>query len=118
VDNVDRYKDRIPNYPLVKIAQLIVDEVYFSAQKLFREGKLTDENYFKLRGYYVYVNMDDHKIYNCSKNQFDLAVRKFLNINPSYLREQMLIGDTDGRKLSRQEALKAVMKKFSEYFGG
>jgi len=47
-----------------------------------------------------------------------LAVRKFLNLNPSVLREQMMIGDDSGRKFGKEEALRILMKKFSEYFGG
>lgn len=122
IDNVERIKERIPNYPMMRIAQIIVDDVYFSAQKLYKENKLTIKQYLPLRGYYVYVNFDDHKIYRgkqpVSKKQFDMAVEKFLRENPRYISRKMQMGDEKGKKLTRQEAIKQLINELSEFYGG
>jgi nucleoside-triphosphatase THEP1 len=69
-DPIDRYSDRIPTYDIMKIAQLLVDDMYFNVDKRF----------------YCYVDMHNHKI----SGKFDLerfkkAVRQYLLINKSEL---------------------------------
>lgn len=76
MDDIDRYKGRIPNYELFKIAQLLVNEIYF------RGGK--NERFF------CYVLNQTNKICGgFSRKDFIIACRKYLEIHPMKVKHLM-----------------------------
>lgn len=90
-DNVDRYRDRIPNFELVKIATLIIEEQYLKAG---------NERYF------LYINTRKRKIIGCSKNTFIRAVKKYLDINSKLIKNLLSYRDENGKQIyTRQSAI-------------
>jgi hypothetical protein len=79
VDDITRYKDRIPNYFLVKIASLIVDEQYDLANSAFTQGTISKDEYKKRRSFFVFVDMRRLKIRGCSREAFIRACKKFID---------------------------------------
>jgi len=68
IDDIDRYKNRIPNYELFKVAQCLVEYKYL---------KLGDKRF------YVYVACDDNYITgNFTRRDFNIACREYLDRNP------------------------------------
>ncbi|MFY0689128.1 MAG: hypothetical protein JXQ90_18305 [Cyclobacteriaceae bacterium] len=79
VDEAKAYKDRIPNYPLVRIAQFIVNEQYDRAYDAHKSGQI-DQKEFKVRSsFFVYVNLRKSKVKGCSKAAFVRAAKKFID---------------------------------------
>ncbi len=79
VDDVTRYRDRIPKYQMVRIAQLIVDEQYDLCSKVFAEGELTKYDYKVHKSFFVYVNMRQQKITGCTRAAFIRACKRFID---------------------------------------
>lgn len=79
VDDVSRYKNRIPNYFLVRIATFIVDEQYELAADAYSSGQLAEIQFKRQKSYFVYVNMRKLKIRGCSKAAFIRACWKFIH---------------------------------------
>lgn len=76
MDDIDRYRARIPNYELFKIAQLLVNEIYFRGGENER--------------FYCYVLNQTNKICGkFSKKDFIIACRKYFEIHPQKLRTIM-----------------------------
>ena len=57
VDDVTRYRERIPKYQMVRIGQLIVDEQYELCSNAFAMGKITELEYKIQKSFFVYINM-------------------------------------------------------------
>lgn len=125
-DDVEVAKDRVNNFPLVKIAQFIVDDVYFAAMRLWEKQQkephkniISMKNFMKLRGYFVYVNFDNNKIYGCSEKQYRKGMDKFFRQYPKYIKDRMQLGDDrTGEKLSRDAAKAILFKEYGYYYGG
>lgn len=81
LDNIDRYRNRIPNYELMKLAQLIVDEQY----------NLGNHRYF------VYVRNLDNKIIGTTTDWFRVACEKYLILNPKILKNIKAERDDKGK---------------------
>ncbi len=79
VDDVTRYKERIPKYHLVRIAQLIVDEQYELATTAFTSGLIEEKEYERRKSFFVFVNMREQKIRGCSRAAFIRAARKYID---------------------------------------
>ena len=79
VDDATRYKDRIPKYKMVRIAQLIVDEQYDLAYQALSSGKINPETYKKQKSFFVYVNMRDQKIIGCTRAAFIRASKRYID---------------------------------------
>ena len=74
LDDIDRYKARIPFYELLKIAQLMVNEKYFNG----------DERFF------CYVMCQQNKIKGAfSKKDFIVACRMYLELHPAKVKSIM-----------------------------
>jgi len=72
-DDIDRYMNRITDYEMVKIAQLIVNK-----QRLM--GNLR---------YFVFIDLIERKIKGCSVDQYKEGLREYLSAyKPSYLLSQ------------------------------
>lgn len=79
VDDITRYRDRIPKYQLVRIAQLIIDEQYDLVTAAFAQGKITEQEYKKHKSFFVYLNMREQKIRGCSRAAFIRAAKKYID---------------------------------------
>jgi len=79
VDDITRYRDRIPKYHLVRIAQLIVDEQYELATIAFSKGTINEDTYKRQKSFFVYVNMRNQKIRGCSREAFIRACKKYID---------------------------------------
>lgn len=79
VDDVTRYRDRIPKYHLVRIAQHIVDGQYDLAVKAYENKEIDKQGYLARKSFFVYVNMPEQKIIGCSKEAFIWAAKKYID---------------------------------------
>ncbi|MEQ8624385.1 MAG: hypothetical protein RJQ00_06010 [Vicingaceae bacterium] len=79
VDDISRYRNRIPNYPLVRIATFIVEEQYNLANEAFERNEI-DEKQFQIRkSFFVYLDMRRLKIKGCSKAAFVRATKRYID---------------------------------------
>lgn len=75
VDDVTRYRNRIPNYFLVRIATLIVEEQYLI-------GNIR---------YFVYVNMRKLQLRGCSAQAYIRACKKYLDTEENGMIRRMML---------------------------
>lgn len=100
VDDVTRYRERIPKYEMVRIAQLIVDEQYELASAAFARGDLSEHEYKVQKSFFVYVNMREQRIKGCSRSAFIRACKKYIDQEESKkVRMLMSEEDFDGNKI-------------------
>lgn len=119
LDPVENYADRITNFPLVKIAQIVVDKKYYEAVRLFKDERAISEKEFKKRrSFNVFINMLEGKIIGCTIEDFREAAIEFIKTNPKFISRQMLIGDSKGKKLSREGAIHELLKKYMVFHDG
>jgi len=96
-ENLDVFKERIPNYEICKLAEIIV-------QTQHRKGNIR---------YYVWCGIQDEKLIPCSdvgfNEIFEDACVQYLSINKRDLRDYMDLTDREGTKKfsGRPEALNA-----------
>lgn len=79
VDDITRYRERIPKYPLVRIAQLVVDERYEEASRMYRQKKISYEQFRAKKSYCVYVNMREQKMHGVDRVTFIRAAKKYID---------------------------------------
>lgn len=79
VDDVTRYRDRIPKYKMVRIAQLIVDANYELAATAYGKGQLTDQEYKIRKSFCIYVNMREQLIVGCDRKSYIKAVKRYID---------------------------------------
>jgi regulation of enolase protein 1 (concanavalin A-like superfamily) len=79
VDDITRYRERIPKYQLVRMAQFIVDEQYELAHTANAAGKINEAEFKKRKSFFVYVDMRRQKVLGCSKDSFIRAAKKFID---------------------------------------
>ena len=94
VDDVTRYRERIPKYQMVRIGQLIVDEQYELCSNAFAEGKITEQEYKIQKSFFVYVNMREQRVKGCSRAAFIRACKKFIDQEESR-KVKMLLNEED-----------------------
>jgi hypothetical protein len=94
VDDVTRYRDRIPKYEMVRIAQLIVDEQYELASAAFARGDLSEHEYKVQKSFFVYVNMREQRIMGCGRAAFIRACKKYIDQEESK-KVRMLLSEED-----------------------
>ncbi|WP_010182455.1 zonular occludens toxin domain-containing protein [Aquimarina agarilytica] len=94
VDDVTRYRERIPKYEMVRIAQLIVDEQYELCSNAFAKGEITEQEYKIQKSFFVYVNMREQRIMGCSRSAFIRASKKFIDQEEGR-KVKMLLNETD-----------------------
>lgn len=116
VDDVTRYRERIPKYNLVRIAQLIIDEQYEAATRAFTNGQIQEFDYRIHKSFFVYVNMREQKIRGCSRASFIRAARKYIDQEESKKLRLML----NERKFGTNEPVyrdrnEAMIKLISDY---
>lgn len=114
LDDIDLIKSDISNYPLMKIAQIIVGNRYFKAVEDFKElGIISEQEFRKRRSFFVYIDMMEHKIIGCNPEEFQKAVMEFIRINPKLINRRMKVGDELGRSLNRQGAMQSLYKDYA-----
>ena len=94
VDDITRYRERIPKYKLVRIAQLIVDEQYELVSNALTQRKISEQEAKIHKSFFVYVNMREQKIKGCSKEAFIRACKKFIDQEESK-KVRMLMAERD-----------------------
>lgn len=101
LDDIDRYKARIPNYELFKVAQLLVNEKYMTGD---------------IRFFCYVLNQGNKLIGNFSKEDFILACRHYLELHGSKLKSvQQKYGngkDYDSRTKAMKECIIELYKKY------
>ena len=115
VDDVTRYRERIPKYRLVRIAQLIVDEQYDLASDKYEQGEISKDEYKKQKSFFVYVNMPEQKLKGCSRSAFIRACKKYIDREEGGLIKMMLLErDFKDRPIYKNRN-EAVIKLISDY---
>ena len=117
VDNVNRYKNRIPNYALIRIAQLIVNEQYDEANRALSMGLITKKESIIYKSFCVYINTRSLKIMGCSKAAFIRAAIKYITQEEGAQIRVMMNEWTFGKKskLKYKDRKQAVMALLSRY---
>lgn len=97
-DNVMAIQNKVPNLALFKIAQLLVNEKYFSGDKRF----------------YVYIHNFANKIQGAfTQEEFENACRKYLSSNKKDVKEYQNMNDC-----SYEEAIDGKIEEYiQEYYG-
>ncbi len=102
VDDVTRYRNRIPNYFLVRIATIIVEEQYLIGNIRF----------------FVYVNMRKLKLRGCSVQAYIRACKKYLDTEENgMVRRMMMERDFQGRLIykTRNEVVVKLIGELLRY---
>jgi hypothetical protein len=102
VDNVFRYRNRIPNYFLVRIASLIVEEQYLIGNIHF----------------FVYINMRKLLITGCSDKAYIRACKKYIDTEEnSMIKRMMLERDFNGKLLciNRNQVIVKLITELLRY---
>ena len=102
VDDVTRYRNRIPNYFLVRIATMIVEEQYLIGNTFF----------------FVYVNMRKLKLRGCSIEAYIRACKKYIDTEENgMVRRMMLERDFHGRLIykNRNEVVVKLIGELLRY---
>ncbi len=117
LDDVDRIEESLPNYPLMKIAQILVDRRYYEAVRQYKElNSISDDEFKKRRSFFVYIDMLEHKIIGGTPDEFKSAVMEFIRQNPRLISKKMKIGDATGRALPKEEAMKMLFKDYAHFY--
>ena len=117
LDDVDRISDALPNYPLMKIAQIIVDRRYYEAVRQFKElCSISEDEFKKRRSFFVYIDMLEHKIIGGTMDEFKSAVMEFIRMNPRLITKRMKVGDATGRALNKDEAMKSLFYDYAHFY--
>lgn len=101
MDDIDRYKARIPNYELFKVAQLMVNEKYFSGEERFFCYVMNQIN--KIRGSF-------------SKRDFIVACRMYLELHPAKVKSvQQKYGK--GYEAKVRATKECIFDLYKKYYG-
>lgn len=101
LDDIDRYKARIPNYELLKITQLMVNEKYYTGNERF----------------FVYSDTQNNKILGkYSKKDFIVACRQYLEIHPRAVKTLMQKYGKDWQAKVRATK-ECIFELYKKYFG-
>ncbi|HEY9084052.1 MAG TPA: zonular occludens toxin domain-containing protein [Vicingaceae bacterium] len=90
VDDISRYRERIPNYFLVRIATFIVDEQYDLANAAYVDGDISKDEFKKRKSFCVYVDMRRLRIRGVSRAAFIRAAKKYIDTHESRKVKMML----------------------------
>lgn len=115
VDDISRYKNRIPNYFIVRIASFIVNEQYNNATEALHRGEISADEYKYYRSFFVYVDMRKLRIRGCTKGAFIRACKKYIDTEESRTIKNML-QERDGKDkplyATRQDAVLHLIAKY------
>lgn len=115
VDDISRYRNRIPNYPLVRIATFIVEEQYNLANDSFEKGIINEMEFLRLKSFFVYLDMRRLKIKGCSKSAFIRAVKRYIdqeeNKKIKLLLQETTLDDQPKYKNRKQAVFQLINQK-------
>lgn len=94
VDDIYRYRGRIPNYSLVRIATFIIEEQYDLANKAFEQGQINELEFLIRKSYFLYVDMRRLKLHGCSRKAFIRAAKRYVDQEEGR-KIKMLLQETD-----------------------
>lgn len=114
-DDVTRYRDRIPKYKLVRMAQLIVDEQYELAANAFENGQINADEYKIRKSFFVYVNMPEQKIKGCSREAFIRAAKRYIDQEENKTIKMMMLERDHKDMLVYGSRNEVVVKLISDY---
>nr|WP_034229353.1 hypothetical protein [Aquimarina pacifica] len=115
VDDVTRYRDRIPKYQMVRIAQLIVDEQYDLCSRAFALGEISEKEYKIRKSYFVYVNMRQRKIMGCTRAAFIRGCKRYIDQEEGK-KIRMLLQERDFKgNHTYKDRNAAIVKMICEY---
>ena len=120
VDDVSRYRERITNYPLIRIAQLMLDENYQQAVRRFRQGKLSELEFKKRKSFCLFVNMREQRIEGADRRAFIRAAKRYFEQEGQrQLRQLQQETQPDGtpRFASRKAALVHLIEDSLDWVG-
>lgn len=118
VDDISRYRERIPNYFLVRIATLIVEEQYDLANMRFRSGLISEEEYNRQKSFFVYVDMRKLRIRGCSRAAFMRACKRYLDTEGNgQVKRLMMERDNNDEVIykTRNEAIVKLIGRYMRY---
>lgn len=98
VDDVSRYRNRIPNYFLVRIASLIVEEQYLAGNIRF----------------FVYINMRKLQIRGCTENAFIRCCKKYIDTEENHVIKRMMQEKNFNGEVLYKTRNEAVVKLINE----
>jgi hypothetical protein len=119
--DIDREREKITNYPLVKIADNIVSEQFEMAELYFENKKITEDNYKKYRSFSVNINFKTNRITGCSKAAFDRAVLKYIKITgrEKEVKEYCIHNDISFSKPeNKKAAYDYLIRSYNIFYGG
>lgn len=121
VDEVSRYRERIPKYFLVRIANMIVDEQYDLVSNAFLNGRIEEEEFKRRKSFFLYVNMRQQKIRGCSKGAFIRACKRFIDREEGtkirmMMNERSFALNADYTYKSRNEAVLKLIREYLRFY--
>jgi hypothetical protein len=112
--SIDAISNKVGEIEAFQIAHLIVKKRYSEANQLYRDNKITEQEWKKRKSFFVYVHTQPFKIEGpFTLDEFMDAARKFLIFEKRRLKEEMLINNIDKNKALENEA----HNLFNEYYG-
>lgn len=115
VDDVTYIKERIPKYPIVRIAQLIVDEQYDLAYTAFSSGRISEDEFDRRASFFVYVNLRKQRIRGCSRAAYIRSCKKFIDQEEGRKIKMMQMERDFNNKLVYKNRNAAIIKLISDY---
>jgi len=119
--DIDKEKDKITNFPMVKVADNIVNEQFNMAQLAYDSGKITYDDYVKYKSFFVAINFKTNKITGCSKEAFIRASYRFLKVTDKdkLVKEYCLENDLRYTNAEQKNmAYDALVKRLLIFYGG
>lgn len=116
LDPITKYKERIPNYSIVRIAQLIINEQYDLCSKAMDEGRFkTEDEYKKQRSFFVYIDMRRRKVSGCTRAAYIRGCKRFIDQEEKSTIRMMLNERDFYDKPIYPNRNAAIIKLISEY---
>jgi hypothetical protein len=119
--DIDKERDKITNFPMVKIADNIVTEQFEMAELYYENKKITEDQYKIYRSFHVKLNFKTNRITGCSKEAFERAVKKYIKITGKEkevreycFSEEISYANAD----NKAKAYQHLIRKYSIFYGG
>jgi hypothetical protein len=113
---------RVPNPEILFISEMIVSEQFNLAEKCFREGIISEDEWKKRRSFFVEINIrTNHILGGFSKECFIRNCKKYLNLNSSRISDfQKIYCDAEGKPTyNRTQAIERIIQdELWAYFAG
>lgn len=119
--DIDREREKITNFPMVKIADNIVNEQFNRAQLAYDSGKIDYEQYVIYKSFFVAINFKTNKITGCSKEAFIRAAYRFLKVTDKdkMVKEYCIENDLKYTNSEHKKmAYEALVKRLLVFYGG